>query len=895
MHALSRKTIALAGLRLLARAAVPAAIAIAPFTGSAPAAGTGAPVNVKAPHISGKAIDEATQIASAGTWSGSATITFSYQWERCNASGEECAEIPGAAAQRRKVAHEDVGHTLRVTVTASNGEGSASKTSPATAVIAISKPVKFRAPAIVGTVADGKLLTAAPGTWRGTPPLSFAYQWRVCAMRVCSDIPGATASTYRPVTSQIGKQLRVVVTAHNSAGTASDTSPFSKKIVGGPPVNVEAPSVTGFTIDGQTLTLHPGTWAGTPPIELSYQWLSCSLLTETCSPIAGATGTSYTAGPLDVGNAFEVEVTARSGYGVETVTSAPTSIVTALLPSSVQLPKIDGLFQDGGLLSAVAGVWKGTEPISTSLQWQLCDATGSACSDIDGAVGSVLSLVSGDIGDTVRVVETASNSAGSVTSASEPTSIIQALLPSNTGLPSISGLLKEGGLLSAVTGSWTGSGPLSFAYQWQLCNSAGEACKDIEGAAEAALSIIEGEVGDTIRVIVTATNSGGSTSAASDPTSVIGAVLPGNTALPSISGLLQDGQSLTAAVGSWTGTGPISYAYQWLQCNSAGESCTEISGATGTALGLVSSLVGSTVRLAVAATNPGGSTQAISEPTSLVKALLPGNLSLPSIAGLAEDKQSLTGATGSWSGTAPISYSYQWEKCNSGGEACTNLAGKTTEALVLAEGLVGSTVRLVVKATNSGGTTEAVSPATSPVLAALPVDEVQPTIAGILQIGKELLAHHEKWGGTQSGLSYTYQWQLCGVLGLVGECKDLAGATRENILLELLDLGLTMRVGVTAHNERGASQTAYSAVTGLIQGLKLLPAKGTAGTAVAVKGAGVNMATMVNFGTQEVFPEVTGTNEVVAEAPAGSGTVPVTVSTAEGTTHETPATQFTYE
>ena len=1183
VHALLGTTTAVGARRLLVRAVMPVAIAIA-VLGSAGTALAAAPANLKAPHISGKAIDEALLVASAGTWSGSPA--YSYQWERCNSAGAECAEIAGATTQKRKNTHADVGHTLRVTVTATNGEGSAERTTPATAVIAPSKVAKLRAPTISGTIADGKLLSASSGTWKGTPPLSFAYQWRVCASRVCSDIPGATAPTYRPTTAQIGKQLRVVVTTQNSLGTAVNTSPFSKKIVGGPPVNVEAPTVTGFTIDGQTLTLHPGTWVGTPSIELSYQWLSCSLLTETCTPVAGATGTSYTAGPLDVGNAFEVQVTARSGYGVETVTSAPTSIVTALLPSSVKLPKIGGLFQDGGLLSAVAGVWKGTEPIATSLQWQLCDATGSACSDINGAVGSALSLISPYIGDTVRVVETATNSAGSVSAASEPTSTIQALLPGNTSLPSITGLLKEGGLLSALTGGWTGSGPLSFAYQWQLCNSAGEACKDIEGAAEAALSIVEGEVGDTVRVVVTATNSAGSASAASAPTSVIGALLPsntalpsisgllqdgqnllaavgswtgtgpisygyqwqlcngagesckdisgaaeaalalvsgdvgdtlrvvvtatngagstsaaseptslikallpGNTSLPSISGLLQDGQSLAAAVGSWTGTGPLSYAYQWLQCNGAGESCKEISGATGTTLGLISSLVGSTVRLAVTATNSGGSTQAISEPTniikallpgntslpsisgllqdgqslaaavgswtgtgpisygyqwqqcnakgeacedisgatgtalglisglvgdtvrvvvtatnsggstqaasaptsvvaallpsnsglpsivgslidgqtltasngswsgtapisygyqwqtcnakgeaceplsgatgatlglisslvgdtvrvvvtatnsggstqaasaptSVIKALLPGNVSLPSIAGLAEDKQTLKGATGSWSGTTPISYSYHWQKCNAKGEECANLSGKTEETMAIAESLVGSTVRLAVKATNSGGSTEAFSPASSSVLAALPVNEVAPTIAGILQIGKELLAHHEKWGGTQSGLTYTYQWQLCGVLGLGGECKDIAGATKENILLELLDVGLTLRVGVTGHNERGASATAYSAVTGLIQGLKLLPSKGAAGTAVAVKGTGVNMATMVNFGETEVFPEVKGANEVVAEAPAGSGTVPVTVTTAEGTTHETPTTQFTYE
>ena len=114
-----------------------------------------------------------------------------------------------------------------------------------------------------------------------------------------------------------------------------------------------------------------------------------------------------------------------------------------------------------------------------------------------------------------------------------------------------------------------------------------------------------------------------------------------------------------------------------------------------------------------------------------------------------------------------------------------------------------ATLRLLVTATNSGGSTEATSAATSPVLAALPLNTVQPTVTGILKLGEKLLAHPETWSGT-APITYTYQWQLCGALGLVGECKDIAGATKENFLLELLDVGLTMRVGVTAHNERGS-------------------------------------------------------------------------------------------
>ncbi len=137
----------------------------------------------------------------------------------------------------------------------------------------------------------------------------------------------------------------------------------------------------------------------------------------------------------------------------------------------------------------------------------------------------------------------------------------------------------------------------------QLCDSAGEACKDISGAAGTTLKLLSGMTGSTVRVLVTATNSGGSTEAVSATTSVIDAVLPSNISLPSISGILTDGQSLSTAVGEWSGTSPISYAYQWQECDSKGEGCKDIGGETGSVLNLVSSLVGNTLRVAVTATN----------------------------------------------------------------------------------------------------------------------------------------------------------------------------------------------------------------------------------------------------------------------------------------------------
>jgi hypothetical protein len=98
---------------------------------------------------------------------------------------------------------------------------------------------------------------------------------------------------------------------------------------------------------------------------------------------------------------------------------------------------------------------------------------------------------------------------------------------------------------------------------------------------------------------------------------VVGA--PENASLPTISGTAQVGQTLTAGAGGWTGTQPISYAYQWRRCDGAGTNCGDIGGATGTTYPLVAEDEGKTLRVGVTASNIAGSASADSAPSSVVE------------------------------------------------------------------------------------------------------------------------------------------------------------------------------------------------------------------------------------------------------------------------------------
>src|SRR5205085_2944425 len=190
--------------------------------------------------------------------------------------------------------------------------------------------------------------------------------------------------------------------------------------------------------------------------------------------------------------------------------------------------------------------------------------------------------------------------------------------PASVSPPTISGTAQQGQTLTEAHGSWTNS-PTSFSYQWLQCDSLGGGCLPIAGATGQTYVPVVEDVGHKRRVQETATPAAGSSAPApSHPPPPLGPPPPASAAPPTISGTARQGQTLTEAHGSWTNS-PTSFSYQWLQCDSFGNGCLPIEGATSQTYVPVAEDIGHKLRVQETATNSGGSSApATSEPTATV-------------------------------------------------------------------------------------------------------------------------------------------------------------------------------------------------------------------------------------------------------------------------------------
>ncbi|HLX18825.1 MAG TPA: hypothetical protein VKR23_01625 [Gaiellaceae bacterium] len=426
------------------------------------------PANTTLPTISGQPVPRQLLFATQGSWTGTPAPTFTYQWEDCDPSGNDCTPIPGATSAEYTVTSADVGSTLDVVVSATNSAGTTPASSSPTAVVIAPSPLAPATPvldgfdrangaagsnwslikssgfAVMNVKNDAAVDSSASAfTWdywnpSGFGPDSEAYatiaNWGASdVIRIGARVVNAGTTTYsgyfvaisgtgvwsilrvdngstNPTTlitgptqplaagDEIGIRIvgsvitalhyspatnwTAVVSYDTSSNTTRYTGPGSLAIefktstidnFGGgtlttaptPPANQTAPTITGTATVGQTLTLNPGTWTGTPTPTLTVQWQDCN--GSTCTPIPGATTSTYTITTTDTGFTINAVVTATNTAGQTSATSNTTAIVTAASSLAPTTPILDGFDRANG---------------AAGINWSLIKPTGFAAMNI---------------------------------------------------------------------------------------------------------------------------------------------------------------------------------------------------------------------------------------------------------------------------------------------------------------------------------------------------------------------------------------------------------------------------------------------------------------------------------------------------------------------------------
>jgi hypothetical protein len=186
---------------------------------------------------------------------------------------------------------------------------------------------------------------------------------------------------------------------------------------------------------------------------------------------------------------------------------------------------------------------------------------------------------------------------------------------------------------------------------------------------------------------------------------------------------------------------------------------------------------------------------------------------LPAISGIATQGQTLSGTRGTWTGNVPITYTRAWLRCDTSGSDCNPIPNATAATYKLQRADVGFTIELQIAGSNSYGSSDAASVATSVVQGLPPSNAARPTVSGAATVGQTLSGTLGSWTGF-TPISYTRAWLRCDTSG--SNCSLIPKDVSGQYTLRSTDIGFTIEFQVTASNGYGGSVTAASLPTAVV-------------------------------------------------------------------------------
>ena len=689
---------------------------------------------------------------------GLVNASFDYQWERQVLATGSVTDIPGATGASYKVTSDDRDSAVRVSVSFSDdAENSETLSSYWLLVLTPPNTPATGAPTISGTAQVGETLTADTSSIAdadGLTNASFSYQWIASNGRSDVEIANATAPTYTVADDDEGWTIQVRVSFTDDAGTEGSLTSAATALVqpaapDNPPDTPNQPKATAVFVGGVDLE-----WNEVPGAD-SYDVQQYRGGQWTDLPTDGVAIAFYGAGAiisgLDPEASLWFRVRAANGHGVSDWSAMLYMNSTSQFRSGRQArpgnepasgaPAVHGTAQVGESLWADAsGIEDGNGLDRVQFRYQWVSGDGNADTDIAGATDSGYTLVSADVGRTIKVRVAFTDRGGySETRTGAATGAVAAA-PNNpaTGKPAISGTAQVGETLTVATSGIADADGLdnaTFSYQWMAGGT------EIPGATGPSYTLVSDDEGKTIQVWVgfidDARNEEALASAATEAVGFAvqqrGASNTPATGQPTISGTAQVGEMLTAdtsGIADVDGLVNATYSYQWLGDD------TDIAGATSSTYTLLASDEGKTIKVRVIVTDDlGNETTLTSAATDTVGFAVQQQgasntpaTGEPTISGTARVGEMLTANTAGIvdaDGLSNATYTYQWVAND--GTSDTDISGATDATYTLVADDEGRTIKVRVIVTDDAVNETTLTSAATEAVEAAPEPPAKPT------------------------------------------------------------------------------------------------------------------------------------------------------------------------
>ena len=408
---------------------------------------------------------------------------------------------------------------------------------------------------LIGSSAfEGRALSAVTTTLPSTGGWSsYTYQWFGGSdTATLSAISTATLASYTPKASDRSytNQMYLALEVKTSLGGVEYT--FTSTAV---PVytypNATGGSVTSDTAGtylsgkykvGQTVYGHPWSIMGTPWPTLTYQWWICNTSAATATPsasgcTASTSGTSTRAGGYDfsyvvpstaagkfltfTASLSNAATTAQGSAFTLTQSRTMNSGVINTIPTIDTTPEITGTFSVGKKLTAQTVSVNSINTYPTgkiTYQWVSSSDVAGPYAPITNARSTTYTPVGADLNKYLKVIATATNTAGDTATATSATAryiypayaIASGMTVSLGTSPSqVVGQTLTATVLAPIAGF---PASYTYTYQWQRCtNATPSVCSNIASATSASYRTTTSDLSKYVQVLVKATNDAGTT------------------------------------------------------------------------------------------------------------------------------------------------------------------------------------------------------------------------------------------------------------------------------------------------------------------------------------------------------------------------------------------------